>query len=171
MDSVMADLAFAAANVREEVPTGPPGKWAVKLFQARVALHEGTFRKYHNELNLKATADTFLETAAIVSNEIISSGKFSVYNTGKPAEDYATLFASQNLLTNSEVILANIYGVDKKRNGGQNFFVFGDYEQAPSRDLVQTYLMKDGSFFLAKRVINNSDLSRNFRTVIPAFTK
>ncbi|WP_138991244.1 RagB/SusD family nutrient uptake outer membrane protein [Larkinella sp. C7] len=147
VDSVMADLAFAAANVRENVPTGTPGKWAAKLLQARVALYEGTYRKYHDELNLQATANAFLETAATVSAEIMASKKFSIYNTGKPNEDYAALFSSQNLLTNPEVILTNAYDVDKKRSGGVNGTVFGDYEQAPARDLVQTYLMKDGSYF------------------------
>ncbi|MGA0555581.1 RagB/SusD family nutrient uptake outer membrane protein [Larkinella sp. VNQ87] len=147
VDSVMADLAFAAANVREEVPTGTPGKWAAKLLQARVALYEGTYRKYHDELNLQTTANGFLETAAAVSAEIMASKKFSIYSTGKPNEDYAALFSSQNLLTNPEVILTNAYDVDKKRNGGVNSTVFGDYEQAPARDLVQTYLMKDGSYF------------------------
>lgn len=147
MDSVMADLAFAAANVRENVPTGTTGKWAAKLLQARVALYEGTYRKYHDELNLQTTANAFLETAATVSAEIMASKKFSIYNTGKPNEDYAALFSSQNLLTNPEVILTNAYDVDKKRSGGVNGTVFGDYEQAPARDLVQTYLMKDGSYF------------------------
>lgn len=147
MDSVMADLAFAAANVRETVPTGTPGKWAVKLLQARIALYEGTFRNYHDELNLKATANAFLETAATVSAEIMASGKYSIYNTGKPDADYAALFASQDLLTNPEVMLVNVYDADKKRNGGINSTVFGDYEQAPARDLIQTYLMKDGTYF------------------------
>jgi hypothetical protein len=147
MDSVMADLAFAATNVREAVPTGTPGKWAAKLLQARVALYEGTYRKYHDELNLQATANSLLETAATVSAEIMASKKFSIYTTGKPSEDYATLFSSQNLLTNPEVILTNAYDIDKKRGGSVNGTVFGDYEQAPARDLVQTYLMKDGSYF------------------------
>ncbi|MGV3560981.1 RagB/SusD family nutrient uptake outer membrane protein [Larkinella arboricola] len=147
MDSVMADLAFAAANVREAVPTGTPGKWAVQLLRARAALYEGTFRKYHDELNLKATANTFLETAATVAAEIMASKKYSIYNTGKPEADYAALFGSPDLLANPEVMLVNIYDVDKKRGQDINLAVFGDYEQAPSRDLVQTYLMKDGSYF------------------------
>lgn len=147
MDSVMADLAFAAANVNETVPTGTPGKWAVMTQYARTALYEGTYRKYHPELNLAGTAAKFLETAATVSGDIIASGKFGIYNTGKPTQDYAALFTSQDLSRNTEVILVNAYDQEKKRGGSVNSTVFGDYEQAPSRDLVQTYLMKDGTKF------------------------
>lgn len=145
MDSVLADLAFAAANVRESVPSGTPGKWAAQLLYARAALYEGTYRRYHDELSLANTAAPLLEKAASLAGEIIASKKFSVYSTGKPAEDYAALFASQDLLSNKEVILTNPYDLDKKRGGSVNSVVFGDYEQAPSRDLVQSYLMKDGT--------------------------
>lgn len=147
IDSIMADLDFAYKNVRESVTAGTPGKWSAAVFYVRAALYEGTYRKYHTELNLKASANTFLETAARVSGEIIASKKFSIYNTGKPLQDYATLFASQDLTSNPEVILANIF--DQTKNVGQNVngVVFGDYEQAPAKDLIQAYLMKDGSRF------------------------
>ncbi|QEC51637.1 putative outer membrane starch-binding protein [Anseongella ginsenosidimutans] len=145
VDSIMADLAYAAASVRESVPSGTPDTWAVKLFYARAALHEGTFRKYHSELGLESSAGAFLEKAASLAGEIISSGNFAVHNTGNPGQDYAALFNSQDLLSNSEVILANIYDVNKDRGSDINSTVFGDYEQAPSRDLVQTYLNSDGT--------------------------
>lgn len=147
MDSVMADLAFAAANVRESVPSGTPGKWAVMTQYARTALYEGTYRKYHSELNLQATAGKFLETAATVAADIMASNKFAIYNNGKPNADYAALFGSQDLSSNKEVILANAFDQTKDRGQNENSTIFGDYEQAPSRDLVQTYLMKDGSRF------------------------
>jgi len=147
VDSIMADLEFASNNIREKVPSGTPGKWAAKMLYARIALYEGTYRKYHSELNLQSTANKFLEKAATVAGEIRSSGKFSVYNTGKPTQDYATLFSSQDLLSNTEVILANIFDQTKGRNQNVNTGVFGEYEQSPARDLIQTYLMKDGSRF------------------------
>ncbi|TDE11571.1 RagB/SusD family nutrient uptake outer membrane protein [Dyadobacter psychrotolerans] len=147
MDSVMADLEFASNNVREKVRTGTPGKWAAKMLYARIALYEGTYRKYHSELNLQSTANKFLEKAAAVAGEIRSSGKFSIYNTGKPAQDYATLFNSQDILNNTEVILTNVFDQTKNRTQNVNTGVFGEYEQSPARDLIQTYLMKDGSRF------------------------
>ncbi|MFB2119301.1 RagB/SusD family nutrient uptake outer membrane protein [Parapedobacter sp. 2B3] len=147
MDSVMADLEFAVANVRESVPTGTPGKWAVAFMEAKIALHEGTYRKYHPELELQNTADALLQKAAATAEGIVAEGGFSIYNTGNPAADYAALFDSQDLLNNDEVILVNIYDQTKNRSQNVNSVVFGDYEQSPARDLVQTYLMADGSPF------------------------
>jgi len=147
MDSVMSDLDFAYKNVRESVPAGTPGKWAVAVFYSRAALYEGTYRKYHTELNLKATANTFLETTVKISTEIIASKKFKIFNTGLPDQDYASLFSSENFDKNEEVILANVFDMGKKVSQNVNGVVFGDYEQAPARDLIQAYLMKDGSRF------------------------
>ncbi|SMC80517.1 RagB/SusD family nutrient uptake outer membrane protein [Pedobacter nyackensis] len=146
-DSIMADLDFAYKNVKEAVPVGTPGKWAVAASYVRAALYEGTFRKYHNELNLASSANTFLQTAAKISGEIIASNKFTIYNTGKPEQDYAALFSSQDLTSNKEVILVNIFDQSKGKGQNLNGYLFGDYEQAPAKDLLQTYLMKDGSRF------------------------
>lgn len=146
-DSIMADLDFAYKNVKESVPVGTPGKWAVATLYTRAALYEGTYRKYHSELNLSASANTFLQTAARVAGEMIAAKKFSIYNTNRPDQDYATLFSSQDLTGNSEVILTNIFDLSKSKGQNVNSVVFGDYEQAPAKDLLLTYLMKDGSRF------------------------
>ncbi len=142
MDSVMADLAFAAANVREKVPVGTPNVWVMKLVQARTALYEGTYRKYHDELGLESSADGLLQLAAEVSKEIMSSGNFMLHDS------YAELFTSASLVDNKEVLLASIYDQALKRSGGNGYIL--DYEMSPSRELVQTYLMKDGSRFTAQ---------------------
>ena len=147
VDSLMADLEFASTNVRESVPSGTPGKWAAKMRYAKIALYEGTYRKYHPELNLQGTANALIEKAGKLAGEIMASGKFSLYSTGKPEQDYAALFNSPDLLTNSEVILVNAFDRTKNRDQNVNSVVFGEYEQSPSRDLIQTYLMKDGSRF------------------------
>lgn len=149
MDSVMADLAFAAAHVRATVPAGTPGVWAVKTFYTRVALYEGTYRKYHSELNLGSSANSFLEKARDIAKEIMGSGNFQLNNTNSPEKDYGTLFGSADLSANKEVILNTPYDLSKAGAGSSNInsTVFGDYEQSPSRSLIQAYLMKDGSRF------------------------
>lgn len=170
-DSIMADLDFAYKNVRETVPVGTPGKWAVATLYARAALYEGTFRKYHNELNLSASANTFLETAARISGEIINAKKFNIYNTGKPDQDYATLFSSQDLTGISEVIMVNIFDLAKGKSQNVNSTVFGDYEQAPARDLIQTYLMKDGSRFTSLPNYNQLGFVQEFQNRDPRLSQ
>ncbi|RYZ16979.1 MAG: RagB/SusD family nutrient uptake outer membrane protein, partial [Sphingobacteriales bacterium] len=144
IDSLMADLAFASEHVRADVPAGTPGKWVVKQVFARHALYEGTFRRYHPELALAGTAAAYFTIAAQQANDVIASAQFAVHNTGNPAADYASLFNSASLASNREVLLANIYDQDLGRNGNNNSNII-DYEMSPSRDLVQEYLMKDGS--------------------------
>ncbi|GAB3230256.1 RagB/SusD family nutrient uptake outer membrane protein [Algoriphagus aestuariicola] len=145
MANVLEDLEYAAEHVRETSPEGTPNVWAVKAFYARLALYEGTYRKYHTELGLGGTSGQFLQIAVDQATDVLNSGKFSLYSTGKPNQDYATLFNSTNLVGNPEVILVNAYDVNKDRSSDNNTGIFGDYEQSPSRDMVMSYLMSDGT--------------------------
>lgn len=139
VDSIMKDLEFAATHVRDRgnVPSGTPYDMVVKLVQARIALYEGTYRKYHPELSLEGTASSFLTIAADAANDVISSGQFSL------AADYSSLFTSADLNGNPEVLLARAYS--DELGLGSSLYSFFDYEMSPSKDLVQTHLMKDGS--------------------------
>ncbi len=145
MAKVLEDLEYAAEHVRETSPEGTPNVWAVKAFYARLALYEGTYRKYHTELGLGGTSGQFLQIAVDQATDVVNSWKFSLYSTGKPNQDYATLFNSTNLVGNPEVILVNAYDVNKDRSSDNNTGIFGDYEQSPSRDMVMSYLMSDGT--------------------------
>lgn len=144
VDKIFEDFQFAAQHVLEDQPAGAVHKMLVKAEMARAALYEGTFRKYHAELNLQNTADSFLKIARDVAKEIMDSGKYSVYTTGNPAEDYYSLFVSDDLTSNPEIIFANIAQYELK-NGGNSPIIFGNYETCPSRDLLQDYLMEDGT--------------------------
>lgn len=165
MDSILADLQFAAAHVRENVPSGTPDVWAAKAFYSRVALYEGTYRKYHPELDLQNTAGSFLEIAESAAKDIMDSQKFYLYNTGSPDKDYATLFASQDLLSNPEMILATPFDASKPGgiNSDQNSYIFGNYEQSPSRDLVEAYLMKDGTPFTERAGYRQAEFMEEFQ--------
>lgn len=146
IQKIFEDYQFALDNVRENVPTGAVGKWVVAAYYSRNALHEGTFRKYHDELGLQASADIYLDIAVNVSQEIMDQGGFSIYNTGRTESDYHTLFESQDLSGNPEVILSNIFE-DNIKNMGDPQYIFGSYEMSPARDLLSAYLMTDGTYF------------------------
>jgi hypothetical protein len=127
VDSIMADLEFASTHVRsrENVPAGTPYDMVVKLVQARIALYEGTYRRYHTELKLETTASSFLTIAAEAANDIIASNQFSL------ASDYASLFNSADLSGNPEVLLARTYSDDLGL--GSSLYAFFDYEMSPSK--------------------------------------
>jgi hypothetical protein len=146
VQNIFEDYEFALENVRENVPEGAVSKWVVAAYYSRNALHEGTFRKYHPELGLQSSAETFLQLAVEISEQIMNQGGFSIYNTGRPENDYHTLFENQDLSGNPEVILTNIFENNVK-NTGDPQYLFGSYELSPARDLLSAYLMTDGTYF------------------------
>lgn len=145
VDSIMADLEFAVANVKPDGTNTRITKWTALTLLARIALHEGTFRKYHEELNLQSTANTFLERAATASQQIMEEGGFSIYNTGNPAEDFRNLFSSASLAANREIIL--LLKNDRTDGVANNTHTVLDWQWALSGSLANEFLMKDGKRF------------------------
>jgi hypothetical protein len=146
VDRIFEDYEFAVNNIFVDQPAGAVNRAVAKAYMARHALHEGTFRKYHDELNLAGTADTYLQIARDQAKDIMDSGVYSIYNTGNPDSDYASLFTAADLVSNSEIILPNI-SIEGIKNSGSSSTIWGDYEVAPSKDLLQSYLMADGSHY------------------------
>jgi hypothetical protein len=107
MDSVLADLDFACANIKLTAdPTRTlVTKWVAYAFKARVCLFEGTFRKYHTNLNLTATASTWLTQAAAAAKEVMDKSGFKVYEGAGLGGSYRKVFTSVAPVT-EEVMLA-----------------------------------------------------------------
>ena len=146
VDNIFEDFQFAVDHVFENQPSGAVHKMFVMGEMARAALYEGTFRKYHPELGLESSADQYLAMARDLSLEIMNSGKYSLHSTGNPNMDYYDLFVSSDLTSNPEIIFTNI-SQDQLKNSGNSEIIFGNFETSPSRDLLQAYLMKDGSYY------------------------
>ncbi|MFC6102402.1 RagB/SusD family nutrient uptake outer membrane protein [Olivibacter domesticus] len=146
ISKIMEDYEFAMNNVDVSVPNGAVNRWLVKADYARFLLYEGTYRKYHAELNLSGSAADLLQKAVDVAKDIMDNGSFNLYTTGKPDQDYSSLFASADLSNNPEVIFGRFYQANVL-NGDSGENLFGNYETYPVKDLVQAYLMKDGSFY------------------------
>ncbi|TRZ42056.1 RagB/SusD family nutrient uptake outer membrane protein [Robertkochia solimangrovi] len=149
VENIFADYQFAMDHVKETVTDGEVDRWTVMAYYSRNALFEGTFRKYHSELGLTDTANGILDLAQSISRQLMDEGGFSIYTTGIPNEDYHSLFSSQDLTGNPEVIFTNIHEDDLKNNSDPQY-LFGSYEMSMSRDLLTSYLMKDGSYFSAQ---------------------
>ena len=96
MDSVLADLNFAATNI---IATNDPTrttitKWVAYAYKSRVCLFEGTFRKYHTSLNLTSTAATWLQEAVSAADQIMKNGGYSINTNGGPGVSYRQVFTS-----------------------------------------------------------------------------
>ena len=161
VEKVFEDYQFAIDHVFVDQPDGAINNWVVKVYMARAALHEGTFRKYHTELGLQGTANEFLQMAEQITNDIINNGPFAIYNTGNVASDYGSLFTNANLNGNSEVIFA-VYSEDQVRNSGWGETLFGNYEVSPAKDLVQAYLKSDGTSYTDQAGYESFDFVTEF---------
>ncbi|WP_316817562.1 RagB/SusD family nutrient uptake outer membrane protein [Pedobacter nyackensis] len=142
MDSVMKDLDFASENVR----TSKSPKWTINRYVAlslksRICLFEGTWRKYRG----LADADKFLTAARDAAKKVMDEGGYSLYTTDKPDVDYLNLFAMSDAPVN-EVILA--YEYSTLLNVKHAFSAeSGAYGRGFTKEMVNTYLMKDGTPF------------------------
>lgn len=141
VDSIMADLAFAVTHMKDEASKTRFYKNAALAIQARIALHEGTFRKYHQELGLN-DADRFLTIAKEATDQIIATQKYSLSQTPQGNMGaYEAMFCSTDLSQNPEMILFTDYdkALNRKNNSQQVF----DYASGLSRDLMEDYLVID----------------------------
>ena len=147
VDSIIADLDYAVANV---LPARTSNmyvtKWSALTLLARVALHEGTYRKYHNELAQESSAQAFLQRAASASQEIMDNGGFEITGTG--AAGYRALFTSNNLSANKEVIF--LQKNNKEQGIANNTHVVLDWQWALSSSLANEFLMIDGTPFTSQ---------------------
>lgn len=150
MDSVLADLNFAVANIQSiKSPTSSSiSKWTALALKSRICLYEGTFRKYHTELNLTGSASDWLQQAESAASELIESGQYRLHDTNNPKSDYRTVFISQSPSTD-EVILARIYndGLKVYHNATGFFSNYGKYQPSYTKRFINSYLKIDGTRF------------------------
>jgi hypothetical protein len=154
MGNVLEDLNFAVEHIRDtkDNTSSMVTRQVAMAFKSRVALFEGTFRKYHPEAGLSASADEFLTEAANAAKKVMDAGKYSIYTTGSPSTDYRVLFTSENPI-NTEVMLAVVYNNALRRwhniTWKFNSATYGA-RWGLNKQFVNTYLMTDGSRFSEK---------------------
>lgn len=148
MDSVLQDLDYAIANLPATVATDKVTKWTALALKSRVGLFEGTFRKYHKDLQLP-DAEKFLR-AGVAASEELMKGSYRIY-TSTPEKAYMELFASIAPIKD-EVILARTFSNDMQIYHNVNYYTITASYGRPGleKELVNSYLMRDGSRFTDK---------------------
>ncbi len=151
MDSVLADLNFAAKHIRDSKDNSSSivSRQVALAFKSRVCLFEGTFRKYHPEINLTGTANKWLEEAASAAKAVIDAKQYSIHNTGKPETDYRALFTSENPVS-AEVMWGLVFNNALRRwhevTWKFNSATYGS-RWGLNKQFINTYLKTDGSRF------------------------
>ncbi len=140
MEKVMEDVDFAIANLPEVQNVYRVTRWTARALKSRIALFEGTFRKYHGLDGY----EEFLQ-ACVNASEPFLTGPYSIYTSG--STPYQDLFTSQNAIE-TEIILARAYtsaisGMTHDVNGHLTGATMG--RPGMTRNVVNMYLMRDGS--------------------------
>jgi len=149
MDSVLSDLDYAIEhlNSKNDPTKTRITKTVAQAIKSRICLFEGTYRKYHEELNLQNTANLWLEEAEKSAKSVMDSKTFSLVSNNTESS-YRNLFIQQG--TNSEVILNIAYstelGVFHDANWYYTSSSYGD-RISFTRKFINTYLNIDGSSF------------------------
>lgn len=134
IDNVIADLQFAAQNMYLSDGRDAVNRFSALALLARVALFEGTFRKYHNLGGFEA----YLTTAKNAANEIISSGLYSL------APTFKSKFNSVALLNNPEMILYKRYEKDIMRHSILAYTNTSTTINGLTKAAVDSYVCTDG---------------------------
>jgi hypothetical protein len=151
---VISDLDNAISLLPDDVTGTNQGrltKLAATAYKARVALFEGTWRKYHG----LGESGTLLDMAIATSNQVITSNKYSLFKrTDVLGEESYRLFftldgdgltnpAGLTKNDNKETILAKRY--DKDIRNSQWFHPLVDIRQMnPTKAMMDLFLCKDG---------------------------
>ena len=154
MDHVLEDLDFAIANIATESDESRTRitKDVALALKSRIALFEGTFRKYHAgglAAGLEGTADFWLQQAAEAAAQVMERGNYSLYQGGGEGGSYRELFSSESAPP-SEVMLTYVHDVDLGvRHSANWLYTSGTTGVGLSliRPFIHTYLNIDGTPF------------------------
>jgi hypothetical protein len=155
MDKVLEDLTFASQYCSTEANMVASStrvtRWVALAFKSRVCLFEGTYRKYHTELNLASSAQKFLNEAVSACETLMNESPYGLVTGGDVKTQYRSLFISDNLLE-KEVIFGEAYktGIRMHDLTWQSYSGSAGAQWSLTKEFVNQYLMTDGTRFTDK---------------------
>ena len=159
MQHMLEDINYAIENLPAPTTQFRVNKYTALALKAQFCLFEGTFRKYHaGQSTLKTLPGDakdytfYLQEAAAAAKQIMDSGKYSLYTTGKPATDYRDMFVQEDCESNKEYILSIKfdYGLGIFHNGTAYGLLPSQGRVGATRKFIDSFLMKDGSRYTDK---------------------
>ena len=151
MDKIIEDLELAIDKLDNKRASDQVNCWTALSLLSRVCLYEGTYRKYHTELNLQGS-DVLLEKAYKAAERVMNESGYKLYSTGNVDTDYRDLFAS-NDLREEEVILGRRYSLILNKMHNINYYFTSRTQKdiGLTKDFVDSYLLQsNGKPFTSK---------------------
>jgi hypothetical protein len=136
MDSVLNDINFAITNMRQSDQPNTVNKDVALALKSRICLWEGTYRKYHTELNLP-DADKWLLEAKNAAAAVMAR-PFSLES------NYQTIYNNDNLATSKEVILYKRYEPTYLMHSLIAYLYSSTVSSGLNKTAVESYLCTDG---------------------------
>lgn len=166
MQHIIEDLDEAIAGLPDKYSAPETAyrvnKYTAMFLKAQVCLFEGTFRRYHSQPapfdesytaadGSTHDAEYYLTLSAEAADQLMSANKYKLFTTGKPAQDYLTLFNADDANTD-EIILAVNFDRNLKIKHDCGRFITNQTASRPgmTKKMVDMYLMADGSRFTDK---------------------
>lgn len=143
MDSVLADIDYAIENIPAEKQLNRITKYTALTLKARIALFEGTFRKYHGFSDY----ERFLEEAASAAKELIDSGAYTLYIDGGEDQAYLDLFSRENQDMTETILAVDFEFGLRTHDLGYRMTAPTLGRWGLTKELVNSYLMEDGTPF------------------------
>ena len=166
VDSIMVDMNKAVEYLpKRGTYTGRLTKETAMLLQARIALYEGTWEKYHALKNTPFKVDgsdgsKFIKIAAEVTDELMalaeSEGTTSLVDGTNGG--YNALFGQRDYSTNKEVLFWRKYSETDNLTTHWGGYYYG-HGRGMTKSLVDSYLCLDG------KPISVSDLYQGDKTL------
>lgn len=164
MDHVYDDLQFAFENIRTSDGEMQINKDIVAAYITRLALSEATWQKYYYKNNSRA--NKFFEFVIEAGDYVIGTGKYDIVT------DYRSLFSSEDLKGNRDVILYRHYDeLTLKHQIASNSNLNESLIFGPTTDLIKSYLAKDGEVWQNSSVsgADNFEIENLMKTRDPRF--
>jgi len=152
MDKVLEDLNFASQYCSTDVKFVSTStrvtRWVALALKARICLFEGTYRKYHTELNLASSSQKFLREAADACEILMKESPYSLVTGGDVKTQYRSLFNSDNL-NEKEIIFGVAYksGLRMHNVTWYTLSASAGSSWSMTKQFVNQYLMLDGTRF------------------------
>jgi len=151
IDSIIADLDYATLNIKTVTDASRSliTKWVAYAFKARVCLFEGTFRKYHTNLNLGGTSAALLTLAATTAKKIMDESGYKLYEGAGTALSYRRVFTNPAPVPD-EVMLAALQDPALAILHAANWYMTSattGVRFSFIRTFINTYLNIDGTPF------------------------
>lgn len=154
MDHVLEDIDYAIEHIatEDDASRTTVTKDVALALKSRIALFEGTFRKYHRDglaAGLEGSIDFWLQQAADAAQRVMDRGNFSLHQAGGTDHSYRQLFSSESAVA-SEVMFTFVHDVGLAvRHQANWLYTSGTFGVGLSlvRPFIHTYLNIDGTPF------------------------